>query len=272
MENYSVEDILPFLDQIKINVGDNTWKKIDMTSIYFKNARGDMFHCEKITPEKAAASKNLGDRHVGYYTFDSFHLPVEKMTEVFKSARLCQVDLSVLMHNNKFIQEITVLMSHLNADVLLAFHKYIQYNIYANFDYIQPASSVLDILNIKNRVVTTHIKVGNTFCYEDMYMGFICKKEIETEETEDGDCYRILFNVSHNGARLYCNIPEGIPILDKWAAHVGIMMHRNGDLRSYTGSINNSTWDQSLSCVRDLDKAIPGLEHHIQYHMIASLY
>jgi len=272
MENYSVEDILPFLDQIKINVGENTWCKFNMTSMYFKNARGDMFQCEKITPEKAATSKHLGDRHVGYYMFDSFHLPVEKMTEVFKAARLSQVDLSVVIRNDKFIQEITVLMSRLDADLLLAFHKYIQYDIYASFDYIQPVSSVSDVLSIKNRVITSHLKVGNTFCYEDIYMGFVCKKEIETEETEDGDCSRILFNVSHSGARLYCNIQEGIPILDKWAAEAGIIIHRNGDLRSYTGSINNSMWDRSLSCLHELDEAIPGLEHHIQYHMVASLY
>jgi hypothetical protein len=182
------------------------------------------------------------------------------------------VDLSVVMRNDKFIQEITVLMSRLDADLLLAFHKYIQYDIYASFDYIQPVSSVSDVLSIKNRVITSHLKVGNTFCYEDIYMGFVCKKEIETEETEDGDCSRILFNVSHSGARLYCNIQEGIPILDKWAAEAGIIIHRNGDLRSYTGSINNSMWDRSLSCLHELDEAIPGLEHHIQYHMVASLY
>ena len=269
MENYSVEDVLPYLNTIKIMIGEK-WESLPLTTLYFKNTKGSMLCCSQITSDKVAASKLLNDCHVGYYAFDSFSMPVEKMTEIFKSARISAVDLAIMMHNDKFIQEITIIMSRLDADVLLAFHKYIQYNMFVKFDYSHQAS-LSDITGIENNVKLFKLKIHNTFCYDEMTLGFVCRKE-EEEVTEDGDYKRVMFSVSHNSVRLFCNIEEGLPILDKWSDAVGLVINRNLETRAYTGSIDNSKWKDALTCLEELDEAVQGLQYSLHYHLTTPLY
>jgi hypothetical protein len=282
MENYSADQVLLNKNKIKILTGEK-WQDFTLSQLYFKNSKGQCFQCQQV--KHVGDSPFLKESHIGYYMFNSFTLPVDKMHEIFRMARLVDVDLLVTISNSKFINDVNVLMSHLNAEVALAFFKYIQYELLANYEVMDKVK-LDNIMAISGNEQSCRIKVGVGLCYEDVKIGIMCQyvepsPVIDTIDEEDEEEYvperRVMFKIDgNNDMRLSCSIIKCVPIFKDYASKIGIqlkIMDIDGSI-SFSGKLNRTSenWKTTLEFVKELAEKLEDLEFYKSFHLTTPMF
>jgi len=182
METYSVDFLIQHLQDFHFKIAEDTeWYPLQLSSLYMKNTKKEKLLIQKLTSNDILRlDRILKDQHLGHYLIHSYSFPLDKFSKIMEIAKVSRVFLGIYMINYPFNADQYLLLDHLQQDVLLEFYRSIQYETYAEFDYVKEKVTWEDIsfALLKKQADTLYsFQVGKEKIVDVLKLGLICSFE-----------------------------------------------------------------------------------------------